>query len=254
MIDGDRQEGSLRGVAYSYPYPRPAVTCDVVAFTMRADDLAVLLVKRGGEPFKGRWALPGGFVNDNESLERAAARELAEETGLHGARLEQLATFGDPGRDPRGHTISIAYVTFLVAESKIKAGDDAGEVDWYPFRKLSLATPVPGTTGKPKRRKKGRENEKTVLAFDHGKILGRAYRRLLQCLDNPLGERAFDFLPSRFTLTELHHFYEVVSGRTLPDRAFKKRLLDYDLVVPASPAPGPKASGQLYRWNRASSK
>ena len=110
---------------FTYPYPRPAVSCDVVVFTMRADDLAVLLVQRRDEPFKGQWALPGGFVNENESLERAAARELSEETGLTGARLEQLGAFGDPGRDPRGHTVTVAYVTFLVAEAKITAGDDA---------------------------------------------------------------------------------------------------------------------------------
>ena len=94
---------------YTYEYPRPAVTVDVVLFTIRAGDLAVLMIRRGGAPFKGHWALPGGFVEENESLERAASRELKEETGIEQAALEQLGAFGDPGRDPRGHTVSVAF-------------------------------------------------------------------------------------------------------------------------------------------------
>lgn len=243
---------------FSYPYPRPAVSCDVVVFTMRADDLAVLLVKRKGDPFKGQWALPGGFVDENESLERAAARELSEETGLGGVKLEQLAAFGDPGRDPRGHTITVAYVTFLVAGAKIKAGDDAAAVEWHPLRKLSL-TPA-STVPVRSTRKDGRTRRPSArpgpagmipVAFDHGRIIARGYRRLCQCLDDPRRERAFDLLPSRFTLAELHHFYEVVSGRELPSRAFRKRLLDYALVVPATPRPTAKPADQLYRWNGA---
>ncbi|HVH45900.1 MAG TPA: NUDIX domain-containing protein [Labilithrix sp.] len=243
---------------FTYPYPRPAVSCDVVVFTMRADDLAVLLIQRKGEPFKGQWALPGGFVNENESLDRAAARELSEETGLTGARLEQLAAFGDPGRDPRGHTVTIAYVTFLVAEAKITPGDDAAAAEWHAFRKLSLGVrPISGTARRSARRvgrarKTSRSGATDIVpvAFDHGKIIARAHRRLLQCLDDPLRDRAFDLLPSRFTLAELHRFYEVVSGRTLPQRMFRKRLLDYELVLPATSKPTAKPADQLYRWNR----
>ncbi len=122
------------------PTPRPSVTADVVAFTMRADDLAVLLIKRKEDPFKGCWALPGGFVNENESLERAAARELHEETGLtvSPSKLEMLGAFGDPGRDPRGHTVPVAYVTFRATETKINAGDDATEAEWISLRLLDL--------------------------------------------------------------------------------------------------------------------
>ena len=125
---------------FTYPYPRPSVTADVVAFTMRADDLAVLLIRRKDEPFKGAWALPGGFVNENESLERAAARELHEETGLvvSPSKLEMLGAFGDPGRDPRGHTVTVAYVTFRSTETKVNAGDDAVEAVWQPLRALDL--------------------------------------------------------------------------------------------------------------------
>ncbi len=246
---------------FSYPYPRPAVTCDAVVFAMRADDLAVLLVQRKDEPFKGRWALPGGYVNENESLERAAARELAEETGISGAKLEQLGAFGDPGRDPRGHTITIAYLTFLVAEAKITAGDDAAAAEWHSFRRLALTDPTQvgplvkkagkrttRTVAPPKKRARGARS--IELAFDHAKIISVAYRRLCQYLDDPLRSRAFDMLPSRFTLANLHHFYEVVLGRSLPQRAFRKRLLDHDLVVTAGTKPTRKPAEQLYRWNR----
>lgn len=270
-VDGARQEGSLRGVPYSYAFPRPAVTCDAVVFTMRADDLAVLLVQRKDEPFRGRWALPGGYVNDNESLERAVGRELAEETGITGAKLEQLGAFGDPGRDPRGHTITVAYMTFLVAEAKITAGDDAAAVEWVSFRRLALepgpagprapARP-PGRAPAPAvvrartkrsaapRRAPARASGSIHLAFDHATILARAYERLCQHLDNPMRERAFNLLPTRFTLADVQHFYEVVLGRALPQRTFRKRLLDQALVVPAAAAPTKKPAEQLYRWNR----
>jgi 8-oxo-dGTP diphosphatase len=252
-------------VPFTYPYPRPAVTCDAVVFTMRADDLAVLLIRRRDEPFKGRWALPGGFVNDNESLERAVARELSEETGISGVRLEQLGAFGDPGRDPRGHTITIAYLTFLVAEAAIVAGDDAAAAEWHSFRRLALDEEPPGVAPRPRgsarraapapaRRIKSRRQEGTEpirLAFDHAKIVSRAYRRLCQHLDDPLRDRTFDLLPSRFTLAELQRFYEVVLARTLAPRSFRKRLLDHHLVVPASSKPTKKPAEQLYRWNRA---
>lgn len=249
MIDGDRQEGSSWAVPFSYTYPRPAVTCDAVVFTIHADDLAVLLIKRKSDPFKGQWALPGGFVNENESLDRAAARELSEETGLSGTKLEQLGAFGDPGRDPRGHTVTVAYLTFLVAEAKITPSDDAAEAEWHPFRRLELDdAPLPAGR---RARARSKTAATTKLAFDHGKIIASAYDRLLQYLDNPLRARAFDLVPSRFTLAQLHHFYEVITGRAWPERAFKKRLLDQNLVLPATPEP---ARGQLYRWNRTRSK
>lgn len=236
-------------MAFTYRHPRPAVTCDVVVFTMRADDLAVLLIKRKEDPFKGMWALPGGFVNENESLERAAARELAEETGITGVRLEQIGAFGDPGRDPRGHTITIAWVTFIVAEAAVTAGDDAAEAEWHSFRKLALdaSSSVPLAR---RRKTKRASSDRIQLAFDHAKIIARAYRRLCQHLDDPLRDRTFDLLPSRFTLAELRHIYEVVLGRKIPPRSFNKRLIDQGLVVPASSRPPARPAAQLYRWNR----
>src|SRR5271170_7253316 len=101
---------------------------------MRAEDLAVLLIKRKKAPFKGAWALPGGFVNGNEPLERAAARELVEETGIAGVALEQLGAFGDPGRDPRGHTVTVVFYSFVVADAQPVAADDAADARWVSVR------------------------------------------------------------------------------------------------------------------------
>lgn len=221
------------------------MTADVVAFSMRADDLAILLIKRKDDPFKGKWALPGGFVNENESLARAAARELHEETGikLNPATLEQLGAFGDPGRDPRGHTVTVAFVTFRSTETKISAGDDAAEAAWHPLRSLDLGS---GEAGRPRPRGK----KKIALAFDHAKIIAKAYRRICRHLDDPIRDPAFDFVPSRFTLGELKRIYEVVIGGELTPRMVREHLVDRGLIVPATKKPAGKPAAQLYRWNK----
>src|SRR5262249_40007777 len=151
------------------------------------------LIKRGKAPFKGSWALPGGFVDQNEPLSRAAARELEEETSLSGLPLEQLAAFGDPGRDPRGHTVSVAYYTFLAAQSPVAAGDDASAVDWHSVRTL------------PK------------MAFDHLQIVALAHDRLRHKLESGViaGPGGIEIVPPRFTLSELQHVHEAVLGRQL---------------------------------------
>jgi 8-oxo-dGTP diphosphatase len=240
------------------------VTADVVAFTMRADDLAVLLIRRKSEPFKGCWALPGGFVNENESLERAAARELHEETGLtvSPSKLEQLGAFGDPGRDPRGHTVTVAFVTFRATETAINAGDDAVEAVWHPLRALDLGDvstarrvppPLPPSAAKPGGRvvaPRARKVAGVKLAFDHAKILTRAYRRLCRHLNDPSSDYAFDLVPPRFTLAELRRIYEVVIGQPLTPRTIRQHLLDRGVIVPATKKPTAKAAAQLYRWNR----
>jgi 8-oxo-dGTP diphosphatase len=139
---------------YTYDYPRPSVTVDIVIATKERNP-RVLLIRRKHKPFEGMWALPGGFVDEDEALEAAAQRELHEETGIQTKRLEQLHTFGDPGRDPRGHTISVVYLARLEeAQVKPHAGDDAAAVDWFPLKKLP------------------------PLAFDHATILALAKRRL----------------------------------------------------------------------------
>lgn len=252
---------------FTYPYPRPSVTCDVVAFTMRADDLAVLLIQRKDDPFKGQWALPGGFVDENESLERAAARELQEETHLTNLRMEQLGAFGDPGRDPRGHTVTVAYIAFLAHEPTVSAGDDAHAAEWKPFKQLVLGATAAHSIAPPPRSKKASAASKKKaakpkgrraetgdgpihLAFDHARIIGRAYRRLVAHLDDPLRDTTFELVPPRFTLAELRRVYEVILGRKLPPTMIKRHLVDRGLVVPASTKPTKRAAAQLYRWNR----
>jgi 8-oxo-dGTP diphosphatase len=135
---------------FCYSHPRPAVTADIILFRLVSGQIQVLLIKRANDPYKGKWALPGGFVDENERLEHAAARELEEETGVKRVRLEQVATFGDPGRDPRGHTVSVAFAGVLGRHQEVTAGDDAAEADWHPVHR-----PPP-------------------LAFDHKKILSVA--------------------------------------------------------------------------------
>jgi 8-oxo-dGTP diphosphatase len=144
---------------YCYDHPRAALTVDVVLFHLAGDEIEVLLIKRGREPFKGRWAFPGGFVDKDESLEAAAARELREETGIRGVKLEQLAAFGDPGRDPRGHTVSVVFFGIANNRRAAIAADDAVEAEWH-----SASNP-------PK------------LAFDHRKILRAAMERLAERRD-----------------------------------------------------------------------
>lgn len=216
---------------FTYAYPRPAVTVDLVLFTMQADDLAVLLVKRKGAPYRGAWALPGGFVEKDESLEAAAARELEEETGVRGVSLEQLGAFGDPGRDPRGHTITVAYVTFVVAAfHPVKAGDDAADVAWVP-----LANLAPGA---------GRK-----VAFDHARVIDVGRRALQARLHDPGRPTSFDLVPPRFTLTELQRVYEAILGHTVDKRNFRTRLLARDLVEPVSARrTGRHRPAQLYKW------
>lgn len=228
-------------MAYTYEYPRPALTVDAVIFTMREEDLAVLLVKRGGPPFEGYWALPGGFVNENEALERAALRELREETGIPGVALEQLGAFGEPGRDPRGHTVSVAFFTFVVADAApIVAGDDAADAAWHALADLPIDRA-------PTRRM-------PRLAFDHAQIIDKARRRLQERLVDPTRESPFELVPARFTLTELQRVYEAVLGRKLDKRNFRTRLLARGLVEPVARArrTGPHRPAQLYRWKAPS--
>ena len=140
---------------HCYEYPRPAVTVDIVLFCRAESDVEVLLIRRAREPFKGRWAFPGGFVDKDESLEHAASRELLEETGLTGIHLDQIGAFGDPGRDPRGHTVSIVFSAMLEDCRNASAADDAADAKWH-----SAIDP-------PK------------LAFDHNKILDLALERIV---------------------------------------------------------------------------
>ena len=148
--------GSARKVKFTYDYPHPALTVDIVLAT-RGKTSSVLLIKRAGKPFEGCWAIPGGFVEEGETLAEAARRELKEETGLVVNELEQLYTAGDPGRDPRGWTVSVVYLLRVDSKKiKPKAGDDAREVKWFPLDDLP------------------------PLAFDHAMILERARARIVE--------------------------------------------------------------------------
>lgn len=127
----------MSGKQYVYAYPRPMVTVDAVVFTIRDGKRHVLLIERKHEPFAGSWALPGGFVEMDETLDAAVARELEEETGLKGVALEQFHTFGDPGRDPRGRSISVAYAGEVDwRRAALRAADDAASVRWFPLGAL----------------------------------------------------------------------------------------------------------------------
>ncbi len=122
---------------YVYDWPRPMVTVDAAVFTFSGDKARVLLINRGNEPFKGKWALPGGFVGMDEELENAVARELEEETGLVGVRLKQMRTFGTVGRDPRGRQITIVFMGIATEDqTRIKAGDDAAQAQWFDIENL----------------------------------------------------------------------------------------------------------------------
>ena len=122
---------------YVYDWPRPMVTVDAVVFAVTPDAIKLLLIKRGHEPFKGKWAFPGGFIGMDEELDDAVARELQEETGLTGVRLEQMHTFGKPGRDPRGRQITVAYMGIIKEGlDRIKAGDDAELAQWFDINAL----------------------------------------------------------------------------------------------------------------------
>lgn len=222
---------------YTYPFPRPSVTVDVVLFAIVGGDLAALLVKRAHPPFQGAWALPGGFVDENESLAKAAYRELAEETGVKGVPIEQLGAFGEPGRDPRGHTVSVVYLGFAAAEAHpAVAGDDAAEAAWQPMAKVG---------------KRGRGALK--LAFDHAEIIAVAREGLRRSLRDPASHPvARALLPARFTLIELQRVYEAVLGRKLASRDFRAQLDELGLLEPVGRPRAPRArrASQLHRWRR----
>lgn len=191
-----------------------ALAVDVVAWGYREERLSVLLVRRGVEPWAGAWALPGGFVGAGEELDAAAARELAEETGLRGVPLTQLQTFGAVGRDPRGRVVTVVY-TALVRPGLVQGGTDAAAAAWWPVE--SLLSPL--------------GDARLPLAFDHAHILARAREDLRdRARRTPLG---FELLPATFTLPELQALYEALLGEPLDPRNFRKKVLGMGFVVPA---------------------
>lgn len=210
-------------------YERPSVTVDVVMMSLRQKDLQVLLIKRRSWPYEGMWAIPGGFVNIDESLEMAAKRELQEETGVQDVYLEQLYTFGDPGRDPRTRVITVVYFALLdSARLQVKAADDAADVGWFSVYDLPS------------------------LAFDHQKILHYALERLRGKLDYT--RIAFNLLPEQFTLRELQRVYEIIlNKKNLDKRNFRKKILSTGILedTGAKKMEGTHRPARLYRFNPA---
>ena len=194
-------------MAFKYEYERPALTVDCVIFglDLEAENLNVMLIERDLEPFAGNWAIPGGFVRPNETLLEAANRELQEETGICDVFLEQLFTFGEPGRDPRGWVVSVAYYALVSPEKhNIQATTDARDARWFSVEALP------------------------PLAFDHAEILQTALMRIRGKLAYaPIG---FELLPQKFTVKQLQKLYEIVLGSKLDNRNFRKKIFALDVL------------------------
>lgn len=192
---------------YTYDFQRPSLTVDCVIFGLDEQNLLkVMLIQRGIEPFQGKWALPGGFVQLEESLEAAALRELHEETGISNVFLEQLHTFGDIDRDPRERVVTVAYYALVnLSRHEIRATTDASDAAWFSLANLP------------------------ELAFDHDRILVAALTRLKgKARYEPIG---FELLPKKFTLSQLQRLYEIILGHKLDKRNFRKKILKMNLLT-----------------------
>lgn len=185
-----------------HDYPKPAVTLDLCIFGVQDATLRVLLIRRKGHPFQGRWALPGGFldVEKGEDIEEGARRELREETRVSDVYLEQLYTFGNATRDPRGYTVTVAWLGLLpIQRMFIQAGDDADDAQWLPVQDM-----LPH------------------LAFDHATILSVALQRLRGKID--YAPIAFELVPPTFTIPDLREVYAAVKGSTYDPANFRRRF------------------------------
>lgn len=206
--------------------PHPAVTVDVILFTIQGGRLQVLLVRRQLPPFEGQWALPGGFVRIDEDLDEAARRELREEAGVEVRVLEQLYTFGERDRDPARRVITVTYFA-LIDATKLhpQAGTDATSVAWHAIDELP------------------------PLAFDHARIVAYALERLRYKAE--YAPIAFQLLPRAFTLGELQEVYEVILGKMLDKRNFRRKVLGLDILEPTGEArtEGRGRPAALYRFS-----
>lgn len=215
---------SMEEKLYSYKYPHPAVTADCVIFGFDGVNISVLLIERGIDPFKGAWALPGGFMNIDESIEECARRELEEETGLSDVPVEQFYTFSAVGRDPRERVITVAHYA-LVRMTDVKGGDDATSAAWFPCSALP------------------------PLAFDHDAILKKALSSLREriCFE-PVG---FDLLPEVFSMSELQNMYEAILGIKFDRRNFYNKMMRIGILDEAGERPSGTASRIpcKYRFN-----
>jgi 8-oxo-dGTP diphosphatase len=206
---------------------RLALTVDCVVFGFDEAALKVLLIERDAEPFRGKWALPGGFVRADESLEEAARRELQEETGITRLFLEQLFTFGDVDRDPRERVVTVAYYALVkLSDHRVRAASDATRAAWFAVDDLP------------------------ALAFDHAAIVDVALARLKgKVRYQPIG---FELLPPKFTLSQLQHLYETILERPLDKRNFRKKILSMEFLVELDEIEQDVAhrAARLYSFNR----
>ena len=210
---------------YSYEYPRAAMTTDAVIFGFDGKSLQILLIQRGIEPFKGTWALPGGFLRMDETIEECAKRELFEETGLRQPYMEQFGIFSDVNRDPRGRIITSAFYA-LVRIADVKGGDDAVDAKWFPV------TEIP------------------TLAFDHDRIVRVAQQKLREDIHfRPVG---FELMTEQFTIPQIQRLYESILGIRFERRNFAKKILATGILDPV----GKKAEvrghrpPELYTFNQ----
>lgn len=206
-----RQNNTDMDNQYTYKYPHPAVTADCVIFGFDGSSLKVLLVERGVEPYKGYWALPGGFMRIDETIEQAAARELREETNLSNIFIEQFKVYSDPSRDPRERVITVAFIALVrPADYKVVAGDDAAAAMWFD------------------------ESMLPPLAFDHHSIIRDAREHLCEVLR--IRPVAFELLNKYFSLGELQKVYEVINRTEYDRRNFQRSVLDADIITEAPSA------------------
>ena len=209
---------------YCYKYPHPAVTADCVIFGFDGVGIKVLLIQRGGEPYKDKWAFPGGFMNIDETIEECAKRELEEETGLKTTSVEQFHTFSDVNRDPRERVITVAHYA-LVRLEEVKGGDDARSAQWFAM------------------------NEIPSLAFDHDRILRMALNRLKEriCFE-PIG---FELLPEIFTMSALQNLYESILEMKFDHRNFYNKMLKLGILseAEARPKDASRRTPTKYRFN-----
>jgi 8-oxo-dGTP diphosphatase len=195
----------MKKTNFQYQYPHPAVTVDCIIFGFDGQTLKVMLIQRKSEPFSRMWALPGAFVNEDESLENCAERVLMKECNISGVYLEQLFTFGTPSRDPRERVISVAYMGLVkTADFELIAGNDELQIEWRDIKEVQ------------------------DLAFDHSQILETAIQRIRGKIRyQPIG---FELMNAKFTLPQLQQLYEAILGQSLDRRNFRKKLLSMQIL------------------------
>lgn len=213
-------------MSYTYQYPHPALTTDSVIFGFDGKNLNVLLIKRGIEPFKDQWALPGGFIHIDETVEECALRELKEETHVSNIYIEQFGIFSDINRDPRERVISIGFLALVAKKDfQVIGGDDAKEAKWYKIDQIPQ------------------------MAFDHEEIFKKALTALKRKIHfEPIG---FKLLDEKFTMSQLQNLYECILQTTFDRRNFYKKMLSLEILnAETRPKNAPRRQATIYTFNQ----